>query len=570
MARVSRKAAIAEDGKNGLAIMPEKVYNAAAYVRLSVEGDDLEKNRESIAMQQYMLEKYIGGQPDMRLAAVFCDNGETGTDFERPGFEQMMDRVRDREIDCIVVKDLSRFGRNYVEAGYYLEKIFPYLGVRFVAVNDSYDTLKDRGGNEMVLSLKNLVNDLYAKDISRKICSSLDTKRRNGEYIGAVPPYGYLKSPEDRHRLIPDQDAAPVVRRIFQWRAEGTGAAQIARRLNEEGIPSPALHYYRKGIRDREPSGTGRLWLASGIRRMLENIVYVGHVAQGKTRKSLSEGLPQTDVSRDRWIVVEDMHPPIVDREIFDRVQELVGERRSQNLAIRGKHETAENVFKGLLVCADCGRKMARHKNVTPRGTARYVFVCYVYEQNRGRQGCTKKYVREQDIQEAVSRSLRLQMEAVLDLERRIKKGGVIRMQEKGLDGKLSSIRQKIKRNTALRSTLYESLCDGTLTKAEYLSLKAEYDRKASELEGEMERVRQEAEECKARSASWEGWTVSLKKHCALLDGQAVTRGMALELIQSIRVSGYNDLEIIWNFRDEIARMDKMAALAENGEGAGS
>ncbi len=544
MARVNRKAATATNGKGFPATMPERVYNAAAYVRLSVEGDDLEKNRESISMQQYMLEKYIGGQTDMRLQGVYCDNGETGTGFERPGFEHMMDRVRNREIDCIVVKDLSRFGRNYVETGYYLEKIFPYLGVRFVAVNDHYDTWKD-DGDEMVLSLKNLVNDLYARDISRKIGSSLDTKRRNGEYIGAVPPYGYLKSLEDRHRLVPDEDAAPVVRRIFQWRADGMGAAQIARRLNEEGIPSPALHYYRKGIRSREPEGTGRLWLAAGIHRMLENIVYVGHMAQGKTRKSLCEGIPRTDVSRDGWIIVEDMHPPIVEREIFDRVQKLIEERRNQNLAVRGKHETAENVFKGLLICADCGRKMVRHKSVTPRGAVRYAFVCYVYEQNRGRCGCTRKYVREQDLQEAVSRSLRMQAEAVPGLNKKIKKEGCIQIHGKGPDGRLNQVQQKIKRNTSLRGTLYESFCDGALTKAEYLSFKEEYDRKVSELEREMEVIRKEAAGNRACS-------VSPEKYGAFLDGQAITRGMALEMIQSIRVSGYNDLEILWNFRDEI------------------
>lgn len=154
MARVSRKAALEEHGINCLAAATEKVYHAAAYVRLSVEDNGRAGDKESIATQQYMLEKYIELQPDMKLLAVYCDNGETGTDFARPGFEQMMERVRNREIDCIVVKDLSRFGRNYVEAGYYLEKIFPYLGVRFVAVNDGYDTLRDGDGNEMVLSLK--------------------------------------------------------------------------------------------------------------------------------------------------------------------------------------------------------------------------------------------------------------------------------------------------------------------------------------------------------------------------------------------------------------------------------
>ena len=171
MARVSRKVAIAEEGKNCLAVMPERIYNTAVYVRLSVEDNGRTGNHESIAMQQYMLVKYIEAQPDMRLLDVYCDNGETGTNFARPGFEQMMDQVRDRKIDCIVVKDLSRFGRNYVEAGYYLGKIFPYLGVRFVAVNDGYDSLRGGEGDEMVLSLKNLVNDLYAKDISKKIIS---------------------------------------------------------------------------------------------------------------------------------------------------------------------------------------------------------------------------------------------------------------------------------------------------------------------------------------------------------------------------------------------------------------
>ena len=204
------------------AVIPEKVYNVAAYVRLSVEGDDLEKNQESISTQRYMLEKYIEKQPDMRLVDVFCDNGETGTDFERPGFEQMMDEVRRRNVDCIVVKDLSRFGRNYVETGYYLEKIFPYMGIRLVSVNDGYDTLS-KDTNEMVVSLKNLVNDLYAKDISRKINSTFETMRAKGQMTSGHPPYGYLRSKEDRHRLVVDQETAPVVRAIFQWRLEGHG-----------------------------------------------------------------------------------------------------------------------------------------------------------------------------------------------------------------------------------------------------------------------------------------------------------------------------------------------------------
>lgn len=337
MARVSRKAfiakigknspaSIAEIGKNGPAVIPKKVYHAAAYVRLSVEGDDLEKNRESISTQRYMLEKYIEEQPDMRLADVFCDNGETGTDFERPGFQQMMDEVRRRKVDCIVLKDLSRLGRNYVETGYYMEKIFPCLGVRLVAIGDGYDTLSG-DTDEMAVSLKNLVNDLYAKDISRKINAVFETMRAKGQITGGHPPYGYLRSGEDKHRLVVDPETAPAVRDIFQWKIEGHGAAQIAGRLNDRGVISPPMFHYLHGNRKERPSGVGAIWRDYHIRFMLQNPAYAGHTAQGKVKKSLSDGIPLHKMPREDWVIVRDTHEAIIDQEIFDRVREPVEQR---------------------------------------------------------------------------------------------------------------------------------------------------------------------------------------------------------------------------------------------------
>lgn len=562
MARVSRKVAIAEEGKSCLAVMPERIYNTAAYVRLSVEDNGRTGNQESIAMQQYMLEKYIEAQPDMRLLDVYCDNGETGTNFARPGFERMMDQVRDRKIDCIVVKDLSRFGRNYVEAGYYLGKIFPYLGVRFVAVNDGYDSLRGGDGDEMVLSLKNLVNDLYAKDISKKIISSFDIKRKKGEFIGTYPPYGYMKSSEDKHKLIADPEAASIVRGIFQWRIEGMGIGLIVRKLNDGGIPSPALHYYIKEYTQKEPSDAGRLWKEAIVRRILGNPVYVGHMVQGKIRKSLNSGIPKGNVPSDEWFVVENTHEPIIDRETFDRVQEIAEECRCQSLATSGRHGSTENIFKGLIVCSECGMKMARRKYVSTKGVIKYVFVCRVYQQNRGRQGCTKKYVREQDVQDAVWESLRLQAEMASDLEkvmRQRKNCG----QERELEYGISSIQQKIRHNTVLRSTLYESLCDGILTKTEYQTLKLEYDRKAKELESELEGLQSKRCEIRERLSDWKNWLATLKETQAQ---KVITRKMAMELIQFIQVSGYNELEIIWNFKDEFDRMAEMAGCGRKGE----
>jgi len=561
MARVSRKTAPAEQGDSCLAAASGKVYHTAAYVRLSVEDNGRTGDQESIAMQQYMLEKYIEAQPDMKLLGVYRDNGETGTDFVRPEFERMMIQVRGREIDCIVVKDLSRFGRNYVEAGYYLEKIFPYLGVRFVAVNDGYDTLRDGDGDGMVLSLKNLVNDLYSKDISNKIISSFHTKRKNGEFIGTFPPYGYLKSPEDRHKLIADPEAAAVVRDIFRWRKEGMGIGQIVRKLNEEGIPGPILHYYIKGYIQKEPSGAGRLWKEPGVRRILENPVYVGHMVQGRSRKSLGGGISKENVPHDEWIVVEHTHAPIIDKEAFSRVQETAEECRRRSLAMSGRHGTAENIFKGLLVCSECGRKMARRKNVSANGIVKYTFVCRAYQQNRGRRGCAKKYVREQDVQEAVWESLRLQAEMASAMEKMLqqkKSGG----REKELEYRISGIQQKIRHNTALRSTLYEALYGGALTKAEYQGLKAECDQKTMALEGELEGLQREKRECSERLASWKKWLSALKENQA---EKVVTRKMALELIGSIQVSGYHELEITWNFKDESVRMAETADCGRKG-----
>ena len=274
-------------------------------------------------MQRYMLEQYVAMQPDMQLYDVFCDNGKSGTNFHRPAFIHMMDQAEQGRIDCIVVKDLSRLGRNYIETGYYLEKVFPYFGIRFVAVNDRYDTLKFEKKEELVYSLKNLINDWYARDISRKIGAALLVKQKKGEFIGAIAPYGYLKSTEDRHKLVVDAQTAPVVKKIFQWRIEGQGWTQIACRLNQMNIPSPAMYQYQRGHRKKKPSKAGSVWQAQGVKALVENPVYAGHMVQGKYKKSLSEGKGKTAVGRKNWIWVRDTHLAIVEPEVFEKAQDV-------------------------------------------------------------------------------------------------------------------------------------------------------------------------------------------------------------------------------------------------------
>ena len=219
MARTKRKInPVVNDEPKTAAEAPEKVYRAAGYVRLSIE-DSGKSHSDTVEGQKKIVTEYIEGQPDMALVEIYCDNGSTGTNFSRPQFDLMMEEVRKGSIDCIVVKDLSRFGRNYKETGNYLERIFPFLGVRFVAVNDSFDTLTaDRNEYGFVIPLKNLMNEMYSRDISRKVSTALEAKERRGEFVGTNPPYGYSKSTDGSHRLVINPDTAPIVRRVFEMR----------------------------------------------------------------------------------------------------------------------------------------------------------------------------------------------------------------------------------------------------------------------------------------------------------------------------------------------------------------
>ena len=551
MARVSRKAMVIKAEET--AVLPERIFHTAIYLRLSVENNHHSREQESINMQRYMLEKYVEAQPDMQLQGIFCDNGETGTNFERPGFEQMMDEVRKRKIDCIVVKDLSRFGRNYIETGYYLEKIFPHLGIRFVAVNDQYDTSNDENRNELIVSLKNLVNDLYAKDISRKISTAFETKHSNGEFTGSIPPYGYKKSPENKNKLIPDPEAAKVVRDIFQWRLEGRGFSQIVRTLNGQGIPCPSLYHYQHGCKKKP--GQRAFWQSRTVKRITENEVYLGHLVYGRTKQSLCDGIPIKSVPHEEWRVVKHTHQAIIGQETFDQVQEINRKNYEQHYALRGKHGTTENILKGFLICTDCGARMVRIHTVTPAGVSRYIFKCWVYMQNLSGQGCSKKLVGEPEMKECLLQSLRVQIELAGKLEQMLKdlqQQPDVQKRRRELEENIRKTNQKIRRNTALKGSLFESYSEHLLTEEEYRPMKVQYDQEAEQLREELSYLEEEKSRFFHAISPQNEWISAVKKYQG---EKAITRGMLQELLSCVRVSGYNEVEIIWKFQDEFSRI---------------
>lgn len=356
----------------------QKSYKTAAYVRLSVE-DSGKPGTDTIEGQKALLMSYIESKADMEFVSLFCDNGRTGTDFKRPQFERMMEEVRKGHVDCIVVKDLSRFGRNYKETGNYLERIFPFLGVRFIAVNDNFDTLtSERTQDGYIVPLKNLINEVYSKDISKKSASALHVKQRNGDFIGAWAPYGYRKDPENKHHLVINEDTAPTVRQIFKWRSESISVVQIARRLNDAGILSPSAYLYETGEVKTEKY-KGVLWHTQILKDILSHPVYIGHMVQGRKKQSFYEGKRQTRVDEADWIIVRNTHEPIVDEAIFDSVQAIANQKKAEYHERLGKYahlEHSENILQGLVWCPNCNRSMVRYKNVSHGEKLWYTYIC--------------------------------------------------------------------------------------------------------------------------------------------------------------------------------------------------
>lgn len=528
----------------------ERVYRAGLYVRLSKE-DNGYNTSDSIKMQQCLLEQYVNTQPDMKLIGIFCDNGATGTDFDRPAFERMMEAVRRREIDCIVVKDLSRFGRNYVETGYYLEKIFPFLGVRFVAVNDCYDTVKCADSDEMVVSLKNIVNSLFAKDISKKSGTALRRKQEKGEFIGSWTPYGYLKSPEDKHQLIIDPETASVVQNIFTWRLERLGYDEIAKRLNEQKIPCPTMVRFLRGeFKKDSPRTVGNRWVAQTVKNITNNMVYLGHMAQGKQRRSLCEGVPRKETDRQDWVIVRNTHIPIVDEDTWNRVQRINNEAKAENAQKRQLPKT-ENLLIGMVYCKDCGRTMGRYKNCSRKGHIRYTYCCRIRKASKGMSGCTLKSIGEQELFDIILKIIRIQIAAAIEQENflsRLKTQPEYQKLKRELESSLAEIQTAISKNTARRAALFESYNDKVVTDEEYSYMKQRYDVQAAELLSRQEQLFAEQEVYAKTLSSENAWIKAFRKYNGV---EQLTRAMVLELIHHITIEGRDDVHIIWNFKDE-------------------
>ncbi len=481
----------------------DQLFKVAIYLRLSKDDGDFSSAEEgksesnSIHNQRELLLSFLKKHPEMELYDEYKDDGRTGTNFDRPDFKRMMEDVRTGKVDCIIVKDLSRFGRDYIECGKYIEKIFPQLGIRFISVNDGFDTAAANSSDSIVIPFKNLINDSYSRDISIKVRSNLEVKRRQGEFISNFAVYGYAKDPEDKNHLVVDDYAASIVRDIFKWKLEGLSPDRIADKLNKLGILSPMEYKKSKGSKYKSAFKTGSkaLWSHVSVRRILQNEVYTGVLVQGKrtTPNYKTKRFIYKDESE--WVRSEGKHEAIIERSQFDLVQQILSEDT------RAAAKTASvHPYCGRIYCADCGAPMVR-KTVNSCGK-RYVY--YVCSANKSdKLICSKHSIREDILDTAVLETIRRQIEVALDLDRVMQQIDAMTWEKaelKKIDGNIEYQNQVIEKNNALRLGIYEDLREGILSRDEFQTLKAEFTARIDEAKSIIEQMSKDKNEYHGRT----------------------------------------------------------------------
>ena len=538
------------------ALEETQVWNTCGYVRLSHEDGDKEESN-SVTGQKDLIRDFLCRHPELHECRMKVDDGYTGSNFDRPAFQEMMADIKAGKINCIVVKDLSRFGRNYLDAGEYIEKIFPFLGVRFIAINDNYDSLhRNVESDELVIPFKNLINEAYCRDTSIKIRSQLEIKRRRGDFIGSFTVFGYLKDPENKNRLIIDEYAAGIVRDIFNWKLDGVSAEDIGDRLNEMGIPTPMDYKKSLGMRFttvfrvKEES----VWSAGMVLRILKNPVYIGTLEQGRVTTPSYKVQRVIQKPREEWAVVENAHEPIIDRFDFETVQKIL----ALDTRTSPGGEKVE-IFSGLLFCGECGGSLLR--KTVPSGRKKYIY--YICSTHKNDKTCYSYNLRDIVLDEIVLESLKRHIQEVIDLSDLLDMTETARLKQAGmqkLQARLAKKQKEIERYQTLLRSLYESLTDGIIDRQEYEELKKTYARRRAEAEGQAEALQEQMSRDLEDHLLGREWMEQFKKHANITE---LDRRIVVSLIERILVYHDRRIEIVYRFQDEFQRQMDLLLQAQ-------
>jgi DNA invertase Pin-like site-specific DNA recombinase len=528
--------------------MNNNLFNVAEYIRLSKDDGDKAES-DSVGNQRKLIMDFLKGKDEFVLYDTYVDDGFSGTNFNRPAFNRMMADIDARKVNCVIVKDLSRFGRDYIDTGRYLERYFPDNHIRFISIMDNIDSEKQ--SYDILMPIKNIFNEQYARDISMKIHASVQTKQRAGEFIGAFAPYGYRKSETDKNKLLIDEYAADVVRRIFSLYINGYGKMRIAGILNEEGIVCPSEYKKQNGdnYRNSNRLDNASYWTYSTINRILQNEMYTGNMVQGRKFQQMRSKVQLRE--REDWIVVEGTHEAIIDRDTWEKTKNLLKcKTRTQKI------DTDIGIFAGFIRCGDCKRALVK-KNVTcVNGENRVHYYCGAYVHS-GRRFCTPHKISHRILEHIVQEDLRTVINSVDNLKKTVEEQSRFIIAKnmdnsKTLENEKTKVLAELDKTRRLKKNVYEDYREKLISQEECITYREEYARQEIYLKKRLNDL-EKITDCKSTVNVFDTpWVKHLLKY---KDVEYIDREIVTEMISEIRVYEDNRIMIIYNFSDKLKKM---------------
>ena len=509
-------------------------YQAALYIRLSKE-DENEGPSESVTNQKSLLDEFVKKH---RLAVydVYVDDGWSGTNFDRPDFQRMIGDIEAGKINMVITKDLSRLGRDYIMTGYYMERYFPEKRVRYISLLDGIDTGVESTAND-ITPFRAIMNDMYAKDISRKIKSVKRDKQRKGQFIGGKPVYGYRMHPTEKNKIVVDEEAAVVVRRIFAMALDGMSCRKIAAKLNEEGVPTPAAY---AGLPVPNPGPYTGLWSSERISEMLQNETYIGNMVQGRSVKISYKSKKCLKQDRENWVVVEGTHEPLIDTETFHKVRMLVDSRRHT------RSRTYDFLLKGLIFCHECGYPLAVLNRKNAAGEDVLYFVCRTYQRFTKAGVCTCHSIKEKTVTDAVIAKVREVCEACLNPGKLLpmaQQAVEQAQKENAPENEMQAIQNKIDSLTANLDKMYMDRLSGLLAETDFERIYQRVKMERAALEDKLEALEAQ-KEC---TLSTEDRARELVQK--YMDSAFTSRELLVSLIQRVELTEEKQIIIKFRFR---------------------
>lgn len=521
----------------------DKENIAVMYLRLSKEdGEKVESN--SISNQREIINSYVK-RNQITMVKEYVDDGYSGANFDRPNFKEMIKDAYDKKFDTIIVKDLSRFGRDYIEAGKFIQRIFPENGIRFISVNDNYDSKSaDMNDTHLILPIKNFINDSYCRDISNKVKSSQKIKREKGDFISAFAPYGYKKSDENKNKLVVDEQAAPNIKNIFDMKLLGYSSKAIADELNHLGVLTPRKYKESQGFKcNGFQNIKGGNWTAKAVNRIIENEVYIGNTLQGKSITLNYKNKKQIGKDKEEWIRVEDTHEAIVSKEVFAIANTML--KRDLNNS-RGKDKI--DIFTGMLFCKECGSSLIR-RTVKYKEREEVFYICSKYNKEKS---CSRHSIKEETLIKAVSKIIKTYIEfneklyskvQLIDINRNLK------------DKQIPILKREKAMTEELLSSLYLDLKEDVISKEEYQLFRKNYMEKLTKLDESIQYRLRKQEDTKDKIDENKSWIIDINRYKNLSE---IDRLSVVMLIDKIYISEDKTIDVRFNHTEELSLLEEM------------